>query len=228
VDAFLRLCRTKAPGYGNLPKAAAENDGNVAELHEPCGRPVGVESDGALIWLRVVSVAFSMSYPFRVPMSFGNESECGGRTARVPRLHDEPSNFVDRHVGIACSHRNSSPHVSCSSPSFIMSVSKNDPIAIIGAGAFGLSTALELSNQGYTNITVFEKDEEIPSRWSAANDLNKIMRAEYEDDFYTDLAVVRRITVSITENQCVDYSNRKLQMHGKHLCLHHIFTASDT
>ncbi|KAH7090203.1 FAD dependent oxidoreductase [Paraphoma chrysanthemicola] len=70
-----------------------------------------------------------------------------------------------------------------------MGISKNDPIAIIGAGAFGLSTALELSNQGYTDITVFEKDEEIPSRWSAANDLNKIMRAEYEDDFYTDLAV---------------------------------------
>jgi sarcosine oxidase/L-pipecolate oxidase len=71
-----------------------------------------------------------------------------------------------------------------------MGVTKNDPIAIIGGGAFGLSTALELLKQGYTNITVFEKDEAIPSRWSAANDLNKIMRAEYEEDFYTDLAVV--------------------------------------
>ena len=71
-----------------------------------------------------------------------------------------------------------------------MGVSKNEHIAIIGGGAFGLSTAFELSQQGYTNITVFEKDEEIPSRWSAANDLNKIMRAEYEDDFYTNLAVV--------------------------------------
>lgn len=69
---------------------------------------------------------------------------------------------------------------------------KNEPVAIIGGGAFGLSTAFELSNQGYNNITVFEKDEEIPSRWSAANDLNKIMRAEYEDDFYTELAVVCR------------------------------------
>jgi len=71
-----------------------------------------------------------------------------------------------------------------------MNVSKSDAIAIIGGGAFGLSTALELSRKGYTNITVFEKDDEIPSRWSAGNDLNKIMRAEYEDDFYTDLAVV--------------------------------------
>tara|TARA_R110002003_G_scaffold236_9_gene17155 strand:- start:10873 stop:11151 length:279 start_codon:yes stop_codon:yes gene_type:complete len=73
-----------------------------------------------------------------------------------------------------------------------MGVSKTAPIAIIGGGAFGLSTALELSKQGYTDITVFEKDDEIPSRWSAANDLNKIMRAEYEDDFYTALAVVSR------------------------------------
>lgn len=72
-----------------------------------------------------------------------------------------------------------------------MTISEHDPIIIIGAGAFGLSTALELSKRGYTNITVFEKDEEIPSRWSAANDLNKIARAEYEDDFYTDLAIVR-------------------------------------
>ena len=71
-----------------------------------------------------------------------------------------------------------------------MTLPRREPIAIIGGGAFGLSTALELSRNGYTNITVFEKDEEIPSRWSAANDLNKIARAEYEDDWYTDLAIV--------------------------------------
>lgn len=71
-----------------------------------------------------------------------------------------------------------------------MTLSKSDAIAIIGGGAFGLSTALELSRKGYKNVMVFEKDEDIPSRWSAGNDLNKIMRAEYEDEFYTDLAVV--------------------------------------
>ena len=71
-----------------------------------------------------------------------------------------------------------------------MHISKDDPIAIIGGGALGLSTALELSNTGYTNIAVFEKDGEIPSRWSAGNDLNKIVRAEYEDEFHTNLAVV--------------------------------------
>jgi sarcosine oxidase/L-pipecolate oxidase len=79
-----------------------------------------------------------------------------------------------------------------------MGIPKDEPIAIIGGGAFGLSTAFELSNQGYKDITVFEKDTEIPSRWSAANDLNKIMRAEYEDDFYTELAVVCQTLTCLT------------------------------
>lgn len=73
-----------------------------------------------------------------------------------------------------------------------MRLFKSDPFAIIGAGASGLSTALELSNNGYTDITVFEKDERIPSRWPAANNMNKNMRADYEDDFYTNLAVVSK------------------------------------
>ncbi|KAL3475759.1 FAD dependent oxidoreductase [Aspergillus californicus] len=68
-------------------------------------------------------------------------------------------------------------------------VSPTSPIIIVGGGAFGLSTALHLSNAGYTDITVFEKDTQIPSRFSAANDLNKIVRAEYEDPFYTDLTI---------------------------------------
>ncbi|KAH7234717.1 FAD dependent oxidoreductase [Fusarium redolens] len=70
-----------------------------------------------------------------------------------------------------------------------MSVSKSEPILIVGGGAFGLSTVLHLLKAGYKDITVLEKDEEIPSRWSAANDLNKIVRAEYEDPLYQDLTV---------------------------------------
>ncbi|RYP88189.1 hypothetical protein DL769_000287 [Monosporascus sp. CRB-8-3] len=70
-----------------------------------------------------------------------------------------------------------------------MAISKSDPILIAGAGAFGLSTALRLSRAGYTNITVLDKSKQIPSGYSAANDINKILRAEYEDPFYTDLAV---------------------------------------
>lgn len=71
-----------------------------------------------------------------------------------------------------------------------MTVSKEDPILIVGGGAFGLSTALHLNTAGYTNITVIDKDDQIPPRYSAANDLNKIVRAEYEDPFYRDLTLV--------------------------------------
>lgn len=78
-----------------------------------------------------------------------------------------------------------------------MGISKNEHIAIVGGGAFGLSTAFELSQQGYTDVTIFEKDAEIPSRWSAANDLNKIMRAEYEDPWYTNLGVVCSIVANL-------------------------------
>ncbi|KAJ6079388.1 hypothetical protein N7467_009141 [Penicillium canescens] len=70
-----------------------------------------------------------------------------------------------------------------------MGVSKSDPIIIVGGGAFGLSTALHLTRDGFTNVAVYEKDDHIPPRFSAANDLNKIVRAEYEDPFYTDLTI---------------------------------------
>lgn len=74
-----------------------------------------------------------------------------------------------------------------------MGISKHDPIIIVGAGAFGLSSALHLLQSGYSNVTVFEQDDEVPSAYSAANDLNKIMRAEYENPFYTDLTMVCRL-----------------------------------
>ena len=95
-----------------------------------------------------------------------------------------------------------------------MGTSKNDHIAVIGGGAFGLSTAYELSQQGYTNITVFEKDADIPSRWSAANDLNKIMRAEYEDPWYTELGVVSVAVVTLLIQSLLTIY-RKLQRNGK-------------
>lgn len=64
------------------------------------------------------------------------------------------------------------------------------PILILGAGCFGLATAYHLAQDGYSHITVLEKDHEVPSRFSAANDLNKVIRAEYADPFYTELALV--------------------------------------
>ena len=37
---------------------------------------------------------------------------------------------------------------------------------------------------------MYERADEIPSPYSAAWDINKIIRAEYEDPFYTKLALV--------------------------------------
>lgn len=67
------------------------------------------------------------------------------------------------------------------------------PVVIVGAGAFGLSTALHLSRAGYSDIVVLDKDDSVPPRYSAANDLNKIIRAEYEDTFYRDLTLVSAV-----------------------------------
>ena len=67
---------------------------------------------------------------------------------------------------------------------------KEQSILILGAGCFGLSTAYFLASRGYSSITVLEKDNGVPSRFSAANDLNKVIRAEYADPFYTELALV--------------------------------------
>lgn len=67
---------------------------------------------------------------------------------------------------------------------------KDQSILVLGAGCFGLATAHHLATQGYSNITVLDKAEAIPSPFSAANDLNKVIRAEYADPFYTDLALV--------------------------------------
>lgn len=71
-----------------------------------------------------------------------------------------------------------------------MVTDKSKPVAILGSGAWGLSTALHLTNAGYEKVTVYDRASEIPSRYSSAYDLNKIIRAEYEDEFYTRLALV--------------------------------------
>lgn len=67
--------------------------------------------------------------------------------------------------------------------------SKETSFLIVGAGTIGLSTALHLTERGYTNITVIDKDR-VPSQYSAGNDLNKIVRADYEDHFYAKHALV--------------------------------------
>lgn len=119
-----------------------------------------------------------------------------------------------------------------------MGVSKQDHIIIVGAGAFGLSTALHLSQNGYSNITVLEQDDEVPSRYSAANDLNKIMRVEYEDPWYTDLTIVSELPSPLGSHRvlrppelldfCANHVStlRKPQRRGEHHYSHHTSTGS--
>jgi hypothetical protein len=71
---------------------------------------------------------------------------------------------------------------------------KQSSVLIIGGGTIGLSTALHLSNRCYKGITILERGETIPSAYSAGNDANKIVRADYEDEFYGSLALVRRLS----------------------------------
>ncbi|KAK4206306.1 FAD dependent oxidoreductase [Rhypophila decipiens] len=70
-----------------------------------------------------------------------------------------------------------------------MPLTKDNSILIVGGGTFGLSTAYHLAQAGYTKITILDKGDSIPSPLSAGNDLNKIVRAEYEDPFYAELAL---------------------------------------
>ncbi|KAK1712075.1 FAD dependent oxidoreductase [Colletotrichum lupini] len=66
------------------------------------------------------------------------------------------------------------------------SPNKDDAVIIVGAGIFGLSTALHLSRRGYKNVTVYDKQPYHESLYSyfkgadgASADMNKIIRSAY-------------------------------------------------
>ncbi|KAL6925303.1 hypothetical protein ACHAPO_009010 [Fusarium lateritium] len=64
---------------------------------------------------------------------------------------------------------------------------KNEPIVIVGAGVFGLSTALELKNRGYQNVTVL--DRYLPPVIDGSSvDISRVIRVEYADPFYGKMA----------------------------------------
>ncbi|KAH7363250.1 FAD dependent oxidoreductase [Plectosphaerella cucumerina] len=68
-----------------------------------------------------------------------------------------------------------------------MPPNKDDPIIIIGAGVFGLSTALELKTRGYTSITVLDRFlPPVPDGSSV--DISRIIRVEYADPLYASMA----------------------------------------
>ncbi|KAL6237967.1 hypothetical protein BDW75DRAFT_52536 [Aspergillus navahoensis] len=65
---------------------------------------------------------------------------------------------------------------------------KTDSILIIGAGVFGLSTALELTKRGYTDITVL--DRQVPPVVDGSSvDISRIIRADYADPIYAQMAL---------------------------------------
>ncbi|KAJ5776413.1 uncharacterized protein N7511_001424 [Penicillium nucicola] len=68
-----------------------------------------------------------------------------------------------------------------------MSTAKNDSILIVGAGVFGLSTALELNKRGYTDITVVDRFVP-PSADGSSVDISRIIRADYADPIYYKMA----------------------------------------
>lgn len=66
--------------------------------------------------------------------------------------------------------------------------SKDDPILIVGAGVFGLSLAYELSaKRHYTNITVLDRYMP-PVPDGSSVDVSRIIRSEYADPLYVNLA----------------------------------------
>lgn len=65
---------------------------------------------------------------------------------------------------------------------------RESEIIIVGAGVFGLSTAVWLARDGYKNITVFDQMDYDETNYDPANgcsaasaDINKIFRTAYGD-----------------------------------------------
>src|SRR6266852_2016492 len=57
-----------------------------------------------------------------------------------------------------------------------MVISRNDPVVIVGAGCFGISTAYYRLQRGFTDVTVLDRSERLPAPDAASTDLNKSER----------------------------------------------------
>lgn len=62
-----------------------------------------------------------------------------------------------------------------------------DPILIVGAGVFGLSTALQLKQRGFEDITVIDRML-APVPDGSSCDVSRIIRHDYTDPFYAKMA----------------------------------------
>jgi sarcosine oxidase / L-pipecolate oxidase len=54
-----------------------------------------------------------------------------------------------------------------------MAVSKDEPLVIVGAGCFGISTAYHLLQRGFKDVTILDRSEKLPAPDAASSDLNK-------------------------------------------------------
>lgn len=75
-----------------------------------------------------------------------------------------------------------------SSPQPSQSPGKDKPVLIIGAGVFGLSTALELKNRGYEDVTVLDRHSP-PVPDGSSVDISRIIRPDYADPLYSRMGV---------------------------------------
>lgn len=63
-------------------------------------------------------------------------------------------------------------------------------IIIVGAGAFGCTTALELLNRGSYTVHMFERSDQVPAPDAASTDLQKCIRCDYgPNEQYTRMAL---------------------------------------
>jgi sarcosine oxidase / L-pipecolate oxidase len=67
------------------------------------------------------------------------------------------------------------------------SMKKDEAILVVGAGCFGLSTALALAKRGYSNITIIDRySPPVPD--GSSTDISRIIRFDYTDPFYSRMA----------------------------------------
>lgn len=69
-------------------------------------------------------------------------------------------------------------------------VAKQDPIIIVGAGIFGLSTAIHLAQRGYDSVTVFDKQpyhNTLYSYFKGCDAASAGMYTKVHDSLYTVL-----------------------------------------
>lgn len=67
-------------------------------------------------------------------------------------------------------------------------ITKKGSITIVGAGVFGLATALELARRGYTDIRILDRNlPPVPDGSSV--DISRVVRPDYADAFYARMGL---------------------------------------